>query len=134
MCTGPSAVAVTKDVIATLIARPDTSSHMQTVLANIRGLSDDLLCDHDVLGKALPLSAEDNDPQIMHKLWAMGAAGLTEGLQAGLAWAHNPGAHYSVSKMMREQAAGRLLGAAVVAAAGHVERTCSARLRRERCA
>jgi hypothetical protein len=102
MTTGPSAVAVTKEVITPLISSFDASSHMPSVLAIIRGLSDDLLCDHLVLGKALPLSAEGNDPELMHRLWAIGAAGL---MHSKLGWPglQAPGAHYSISKMMRER-------------------------------
>jgi len=54
----------------------DASHDLQTALDIARGLPDDLLCDHEILGKLLPLCAEANDPQLLHILWGIGAAGL----------------------------------------------------------
>ena len=76
MTTAPHAVVATRGVIDLLFGSSDASHHLQTALDVARGLPDDLLCDHGILGKLLPMCAEANDPQLLRRLWGIGAAGL----------------------------------------------------------
>ena len=80
MTAAPHAVAVTRESIRSLFGSVeifvDASHHLQSALDVARGLPDDLLCNHQILGKLLPMCAEANDPQLLRRLWGIGAAGL----------------------------------------------------------
>jgi hypothetical protein len=102
MTSGVNAVSATAETMGALFGCPDVSDHMQTVLDITRALSVDLLCDHRVLGKLLPLCAEGNDTQLLRRLWDIGAAGLS-GSKLGWPGLQNPGMHYQISKFMRER-------------------------------
>jgi hypothetical protein len=98
----PRAVTATKEVVAALFGSPDASDHVQIALPILRSLSDDLLCGHLVLSHALPMCAEGNDPQLLRRLWDIGAAGLKDS-KLGWPGLQSPGTHYRISKMMRER-------------------------------
>ncbi len=102
MTSGSNAVPASKEIIVPLFACPDTSDHLQTVLHITRALSDDLLCDHNVLGKVLPLCAAANDTHELRRLWDIGAAGLS-GSKLGWPGLHAPGTHYQIGKFMRRR-------------------------------
>jgi len=51
---------------------------------------------------ALPMCAEGNDPQLLRRLWDIGAAGLKDS-KLGWPGLQNPGAHFCISKIMRER-------------------------------
>ena len=48
------------------------------------------------------MCAEGNDPQLLRRLWDIGAAGLKDS-KLGWPGLQNPGSHYCISKMMRER-------------------------------
>ncbi len=102
LTAGLRAVTATRTVVAALFGSPDASDHVQIALPVLRSLPDDLLCNHDILGNALPMCAEGNDPQLLRRLWDLGAAVLK---LSKLGWPglQNPGTHYCISKMMRER-------------------------------
>jgi len=76
MTTAPHAVVATRGVIDLLFGSATANHHLQSTLDVARGLPDDLLCDHGILGKLLPMCAGANDPQLLRRLWGIGAAGL----------------------------------------------------------
>ena len=78
LTAGPRAVTATRQVVAALFGSADASDHVQIALPVIRSLPDDLLCSHDILSNALPMCAEGNDPQLLRRLWDIGAAGLKD--------------------------------------------------------
>ena len=95
-------VTATRQVVAALFGSADASDHVQIALPVIRNLPDDLLCDHRVLGNALPMCAEGNDPQLLRRLWDIGAAGLKDS-KLGWPGLQNSGTHNHISKMIRER-------------------------------
>jgi hypothetical protein len=102
LTAGPRAVTATREVFAALFGSPDASDHVQIALPVIRSVPDDLLCSHDILSNALPMCAEGNDPQLLRRLWDIGAAGLKD---SKLDWPglRSPGTHNRISKIMRER-------------------------------
>ena len=68
MCTGPSAVAVTKDVITTLIASPTPTATCKPFLPSYAAYLMTCCAITTLWAKRCPLSAEGNGPQLMHRL------------------------------------------------------------------
>jgi hypothetical protein len=97
MTSGSHAVQPSKEMLTTLFSSPGVRDHLQNVTGIVRAHKV-LLCDHKVLGKLLPLYAEANDTQLLHELWEIGKAGLSDwpGVQGTLT------AYLEISKVVPE--------------------------------